>query len=178
MGCLPYLWSLFADEAKVGLELSWRVKGLLAFVALISSGVRILAKRTSANNEAISKPEIAVWTVALGHFLLERPILLVDVQENLLSYLSVPVSGGPPEIVKSNVKPFVNLLVYLEVVIAHFLGCLFLLHGFHFSCCAVFVSAADIQDIGALEFFEAGVDICGQDAADNIAQMRDVIDIW
>lgn len=73
---------LFADGAKVIFQLGWTVEQLLACIALVSPGFSRLrhADRVWAgsDHESISKEEIAVLAIALSHFLLLDPTVLLD----------------------------------------------------------------------------------------------------
>lgn len=87
MDGLSDLWSLFTDMTEVVLQFSGRVEGFLAFITLITSGIREITERTGAYDESISQPQIAILTITLCHFLLGCPILLVDVEKDLLGDL-------------------------------------------------------------------------------------------
>ena len=81
---------VFADVTMIVFHFGGIVKQFLAFVALIASSVLITAVRTMATHESISQKQVTLLTVALGHFLLLDSVLLLDIQENILTYLSVP----------------------------------------------------------------------------------------
>lgn len=161
MDGLSHLWGLLADMTEIILELSGRVEGLLALIALVASGIGELTERTSPYDEPISKPQIAVLAVALGHFFLGSPFLFVDVEEDLLGDLGVPLGAGPAEVVESDIKPLIDLRMDLIVEIADLLRGFLLLHGLDLRGCTVLVCSADVEDIGSLEFLEAGEDIGG-----------------
>lgn len=141
------LWGLLADVTEKALELGGRVEGLLAFVALVTPRIRKGAIGASAHDEPISKPKIAVGTVALRHFLLRCSILIVNPEENFLSDLGVPFSTGPSEIVKANIEPLIHLCMDLIVKVTDLLGGLLLLHRLHLSRSTVLVSPADVEHV-------------------------------
>lgn len=84
MGSLTYFRGLLADMTEIILEFSGRVECLLALIALVTSGIRKAAEGTSADNESISQPEIAILAITLRHLLLGGFLLVVDVEEDLL----------------------------------------------------------------------------------------------
>lgn len=88
--------------------------------------------------------------VALHHLPLCGHLLLVDVQEDLLGDLGVPLGAGPSEVVEPDIEPLVHIRVDLEVVIAYLLGCLLLFPCLDLCCSAVLVSAADVEYIRPL----------------------------
>lgn len=52
--CGPHLRRVLAEEAKVVNQFGGRIEGLLAFVALVASRIRELAKGTAADDKSIS----------------------------------------------------------------------------------------------------------------------------
>lgn len=155
MDCLSDLWGLLADVTEIIFQFSGRVEGLLALVALVSSGIRELTEGTGAYDESISQPEIAILAVTLCHLLLGGSILFVDIEEDLLGDLGVPLGAGPAKIVESDIEPLIDLRMDLIVEIADLLRGFLLLHGLDLRRCAVLVCPADVEHVGALEFLES-----------------------
>ena len=89
----------------------------------------------------------------------------------------MPLGGGPSEVVEPDIEPLVDLGVDFIVKIANFFGGLLFLHGLHLGGGAVFVSAADVHHVGALQLLEAREDVGGEDAADDVSQMWHVVDV-
>lgn len=177
MDRLSHLGGLFTDVTEVVLELSGRVEGLLALVALVSSGIGEVAEGTGAYDEPISQPEIAILAVALRHLLLRGLLLLVDIEEYLLGDFGVPLGAGPPEVVESDIEPLVDLGVDLVVEIADLLGGFLLLHGLDLRGRAVLVRPADVEHVGALQLLESREDVRREHAPDDVAQVRHVVDV-
>lgn len=172
-----HLWMILADEAEVIYQFSWGIESFLALVALISSCIRELAEGTGSDNEPISEPKIAVRAVTLHHFLLCGLLLIVDVQEDLLGDLGVPLGACPSKIIKPDIEPFVHFRVDLEVMITYFLGGLLLLPGFDLSRSAVLISSTDVEHIRPLKFLEPRENISRQYTANDVSKMRHVVDI-
>lgn len=172
-----HLWMILADEAEVIYQFSWGIESLLALVALISSCIRELAEGTGSDNEPVSQPKIAVRAVTLHHFLLCGLLLIVDVQEDLLGDLRVPLGACPSKIIKPDIEPFVHFRVDLEVMITYFLGSLLLLPGFDLSRSAVLISSTDVEHIRPLKFLEPRENISRQYTANDVPKMRHVVDI-
>lgn len=141
--------------AEISLKLSGRVEGLLALVALVSTSIVKATVGTGPHNEPVSKPKIAVGTVALRHLLLGSLALVVNIKEDLLSNLGVPFSTGPAEVVEANIEPFVHLRMDFVVKIADLLRCLLLLHRLHLSSSTVLVSTADVEHVRSLKLLVA-----------------------
>ena len=173
----PHLGLFLADEAEVVDQFRRGIEGLLALVALVAPCVWELAEGAGADDEPIGEPEVAVRAVALHHLLLRGHVLLVDVQEDLLGDLGVPLGAGPSEVVKSDVEPLVHVRVDLEVVVAYLLWSLLLLPRLHLGCSAVLVSSADVEHIRPLKLLEPREDVGREHAADDVAEMWYVVDI-
>jgi hypothetical protein len=113
--------------AAIVLHFRGRVEELLAFITLIAPSILIFTIGTSAEHKSISKKQIAIFAVALGHLLLCNSICLFNIQEYLLSDLGVPFGRSPSEVVEADIEPFIDLSVDLVIIIADFLRRLFLL---------------------------------------------------
>jgi hypothetical protein len=116
-------------------------------------------------------------TVALGHRFFENLALFLNVQEDLLSNLCMPLGASPPEVIEPNIKPFIHLRVNFVVMVANLPRSLLLLHRLHLSSRSVLVSTADVQHVRPLQFLEARVDVRRKDATDNISKVGHVVDI-
>lgn len=81
----------------------------MALVALITTRILELTKGTGSDDKPISEPEIAMRTVTLHHLLLSGHLLIVDVQEDLLRDLGVPLGAGPSEVIKPDIEPLVDI---------------------------------------------------------------------
>lgn len=178
MYCLTNLRSFFANMTKVVLELSGRIESLLAFIALITPCIWEGTIGACANNESISQPKITIRAIALCHFLLGGFIFIVNIQKDLLGDFRVPFSACSTEIVEPDIEPLVDLCMNFIIEIADLLRSLLLFHRFHFRCCTVFISPANIEHVAALEFLEAREDISWQHAADDVTEMWHIVYIW
>lgn len=115
--------------------------------------------------------------VSLHHFLFDNFAILVNIQEDLLTYFGVPFCACPAEIIEPNVEPLVHLFMDSVVMITDLLRSLLLLQGFNFSRSAVLVSSADVQNIASLQTFESCVDVGREHASDDVAQVRHIVDV-
>lgn len=174
---LAHLRGLLADVAEIVLELSGRVEGLLALIALVAACISEGTVGAGPHDEPVSQPQVAVFAVALGHLLLDSLILVVDAEEDLLGDLGVPLSAGPAEVVEADIEPLVHLRVDLVVKVADLLRSLLLLHRLHLSRSAVLVSPADVQHVRPLQLLETREDVGREHAADDVAQVRHVVDV-
>lgn len=152
---------LLADGAEVVSEFGGVVEQFLACIALVASGIlgEALGIGTSSNDEPICKEEIAMFTVALSHFLLFDKTILLYFQEQTLNDFGMPGGTGPSKVVETDVEPIIDLLVELMVLVTDLLRGFLLLQSFHLSRSPVFVSTTDVEYIGPLELHEARVHI-------------------
>ena len=123
----------------------------MALVALITFGFVVLAIGTCTQNVAISKESIAFLAIALIHLILEDATVISCLIEDLLNYLGMPRSACSSKVVEVNVKPLVDAVVDLKVVVADLLRSLSFFECLNLSCCTIFVCAADVQNIVSVE---------------------------
>ena len=100
-------WFFSAHIALVLYQLGRRVEQFLTFVALVSSGFRVLTKGTVAYHESICKEHAAVLTETLGHGLLIDFAIFVHIVEYFLDNFGVPLSAGPSEMIKTTIEPLI-----------------------------------------------------------------------
>lgn len=98
--------------------------------------------------------------VTLHHLLLRGLVLLVDVEEDFLGDLGVPLGAGPSEVIKPDVEPLIHIRVDLEVMITYFLWSLLLFSCLDLSRSAVLISSADVEHVRSLKFLESREDVC------------------
>ena len=89
----------------------------------------------------------------------------------------MPLSASPSENIKSDIEPSIDLFMDFIIIIANFLRSLALLHCLDLSGCSIFVSAANIEHIGALKLLVSRVDVGGKDAANDVTEVRDIVDV-
>ena len=128
-------------------------------------------------DKSISQEHRAMLAVGLHHLLFDNFAILVNIQEDLLAYFGVPFCASPAEIIEPNVEPLVHLFMDGVVMITDLLWGLLLLQSFYFSRSTVLVSPADVQDIASLQTFESCVDVGGEHASDDVAQVRHIVDV-
>lgn len=102
-----------------------------------------------------------------------------------------------PKLVKTNIEPSIDLLVYLVVLCAQLLGCDVLLDGFRLGGGAVLVGATDVECRVAASFAVSsqesdlradlklgqwrcrpGEDICREHTSYDITEMGHIVDVW
>lgn len=86
--------------------------------------------------------------------------------------------GSAPELVKLDVKPVVDLLVYCVILVADLLARAALLQRLCLGGSAILIGAADIDRVVPSRSAEAAVYVRGEDAADDVAEVRHVVDVW
>lgn len=139
-----------AHAASVVLHLCRTVEQLLALIALVPPSVLVRAMGTDSPNKPVCQEQVAFFAIALGHLLLFDPLLLVDVQKDLLADFTVPLSRSPAEVVKTDVEPFVHLGVDLVVIVANLTGSFLLFESFNLGGSSVLVSPTDVEHVGPL----------------------------
>lgn len=150
MNCLFKDRGILAHMAKIVLQLSGRIKEFLALITLISSGILILTEGASPSHKSVSQEKIALLAVALSHRLLLYSVLSLNAEENLLTYFRMPFGACPPEIIESNIKPFINLFMDCMIVVTYLLWSFLLFQCFDLCCCSVFVGSANVQNVLSL----------------------------
>jgi len=80
-------------------------------------------------------------------------------------------------VIEITVEPFVNGFVNGMVVITNFLGSLSFSQGLSFSGSTILIGTTDIQSVVTSETAPSGIDISTQDTANNISQVRNIIDV-
>ena len=159
-------------------QLSWGVEKLSTFVTLVTSCFFILTMRTLSRHKSVSEKELAIFTETLSHWLSIDHTIFFHMKENVLSDLSVPLCAGSSKMVKSNIKPFVNLRMDFKEMVTNFSWSFLLLQCFHLSCSTILISTTNIKSICPLKFFVSWVDITWKDTSDDISQMRHIVDVW
>ena len=71
----------------------------------------------------------------------------IDIVENILGDFSLLRCCGAAKVIKITVKPVIDLLVDLVVVVAYFLAGFPFLLGFGLSCGTILVSAANVNGV-------------------------------
>ena len=94
---------------------------------------------------------------------------LLNIKENFLSDLGMPVGTGSTKVIKGDIEPLINLSMNCVVKVADLPRSLFLLNSLDFSGSSIFVSSTDIQNVVSLESQESCIDIGGKDTADDIS---------
>ena len=173
------LSDLWGRSGNLGLRVN-QIGGIQEFpalVTLVTTGIMVAAQRTCAGYEAIGKEHILLHIVELldGLLICEFPVL--KLVEDFMSDLGLPISGSAAEVIEVAVEPVIDLLVDGVVVVTDLLGGLTLLQGLDLGGSAVLVCPADVQSVVAHQAAIACEDIGGEDTADDVSQVRDIIDI-
>ena len=170
-------WSLFANKTIIIFHLSWVIEKFLTLIALITSRIFVSTERACTTHESIGQEKVTVFAITLSHFFLFDSVFFFDVQEDVLTDLSMPLCWSSSKVIKIDVEPFVYLRMNFMVIVANFSRGLFLFKSLNFSGCTVLVSSTYIQNIWALKSFEACVNIGRKDTTNDVAQMRNVINV-
>ena len=102
---------------------------------------------------------------------------LVDVPEDLLRDLGLPLRGCSPELVEADAEPLVDLSVQGVVLITDLLRSEPFLDSLRLGRGSVLVSAANKDHIVAAETCKPGVDVRREHTADNVAEVGDVVHV-
>lgn len=97
--------------------------------------------------------------------------------ENLLDDFLVLWSRSSSKVIKINVKVLVNSFVHKMVLVAYLLRSAVLLHSLGLCCSPVLVGSADVNRVVSSQLAIATKNIPGQNSADQVAQMRLVVDV-
>jgi len=161
------------------LQLDGTAEQLLAFIALVTLGLIVLAGGVGTGTcyIPIGQEPIALLTIALLHGVLKYASVLARFVEYLLDDGGVPWCARPTKVIKFDVEPFVDVVMDLKIVVADFLGRLPLLEGLDFRGRPVFVRAADVQHIVAVEPLVPCKHIGRKHTPDKIAEVWYVVDI-
>jgi len=99
------------------------------------------------------------------------------VVEDILGDLSLLRCGSSSKLIEITIEPLVDLSVQSMVVVADLLGSLAFLAGLGFGGRTILVSSTDVDCVVAGEAAVSGVDVSGQDAANDVAEMRHVVHV-
>lgn len=102
----------------------------------------------------------------------------MNIIKNVLSNRSLFRRGGTAELIEVTIEPLVDLSVDCIVIVTNLLAGFLLLQSFGLSSGTVFISAANVDAVVAGEASVPGVDIGGENAADDVAQVRNVVNVW
>ena len=141
-----------------------------------SIGKRRLEWTLVGEIETTSSPTFQT-VLLINHFLVSV-LVIVNLLEDVLSNLSLVVSSGSSEVIKVTVKPFVDVLVDLIVVVTDFLGSLLLLDSLSLSCCAILISTTDVESVVAHESAISSKDICREHTPNDVTQVRHIVHVW
>ena len=94
-----------------------------------------------------------------------------------MSDLCLLLRGSATENVEIAVEPLIDLFMNFIVVVTDLLRRLALLACFCLSSSAILVSTANIYRVVSSKTAEPCIDVCGEDAPNNVAKMRHVIDV-
>jgi hypothetical protein len=113
----------------------------------------------------------------LGHFLFQNFAIFLDVEEYLLADFGVPVGASSAEIIKTDIKPFIDIFMDRVVKITDLFRCFILLESLHLGCRSVLIGSTYIEGIISLKSFKSGKDISGKDTTNDIPQMWNIVDV-
>ena len=132
-------------ELAVGVdEIKW-IQQMTTLVALVTTGVIIMASRALSLHISISQERAVRFTERLLCRLLREISVLIEPLENRLRNIGVFLRRGPAKVIESNLKPFVDFLVNLVVFGTQFLRRHLLFEGLCFCRSSVFISTTDIE---------------------------------
>ena len=151
-----------------------------ASVALVSLRVFVPALVALTPNQPVGKEGVTLWAVLLVDDLLRCLSFLAQGVEDIVSDIGVFLGrgGGPSKFVEVAIEPLVNFGVDGVVIIADLLWSLVLLACFGFCGGSILVCTANIDGVVACESSESGIHVSRQYAADDIPEVRHVVDVW
>lgn len=161
-----------------GVEKLDSVEELAASIALVTLGVREVAEVALTKHEAIGQEAITSRAILLIHYLFVSVPAGLVLAEYILSNLGLPFGSSAAEVIKVAIEPVIDALVDLMVMVADLLWCLPLFKGLSFRSSAIFVSTTDVKSIVAHETTVPSKDVCAEHATDDVAEMRDVVNVW
>lgn len=172
-------WRSIASSAFWINELD-SIDELAAAIALITLGIIEATALVMActSHHSISKWGLASLTVLLSKLIFKGVTLSTEVIKNILGNLCLLRRSGTAKLVKIAVEPLVDFGVKSVVMITDLLTRLTFLSGLGLSGCTILVGTADVNSVVASKTAVSGIHIGRENAADNVAQMRNVIDIW
>lgn len=121
------------------------IEEVTALVALVPTGIVVVAAGAFTLNEAISQERAVLLAEGLFGGALAEVAVLVQALENRLRDLGVLLCWCAAEVVKTYVEPFVHILVDLVVFGAQIFRRHLLLQRLGLGCGSVFICTADIQ---------------------------------
>ena len=175
---------LARDDARHGArELAPRVDELrrveqrAALVALVATGVLVLALGAGAHHVPVREelPELVAVQLLLCLLLQHAP--LVEVPEDFLCNLRLRARARAPKVVEIDHEPLVHRPVNLVEVVANLARTDAHLEGLCLRGRAVLVRAADVQNVVAPRTAVPRVHVRAQHAADDVAEVRHVVNI-
>lgn len=147
MHCILDYGLILTNMTLIVQQFSWRVKQLLAFITLISASILFATMWTFPENKSISQEQIAMFAIALTHLLFFDSLCILNIQEYLLGNFCVPFCAGSAEVVKSNIKPFIDFSMYLKIVITNLFWSFLLLHCLYFGCSTILICSAYVENV-------------------------------
>jgi hypothetical protein len=85
--------------------------------------------------------------------------------------------GCSTKVIEVDVKPIIDLTVYLEVFIAYLLGSASFLYGLHLRGGPILIGTADVQGVIPPETTIPGEYVSTQYATDDVTQVRHIIHV-
>lgn len=155
-----------------------RVEQLLASITLITTGIVVSAIRAGTFDKAIGKEALVLVTPQLHHGVLDRVLVGVGLQENVLADRRLPFGCGPSKVIKVDPKPLVGLNMECVVLVAEFPRRHALLQRLGFRRRPVFVRSANIERVVSSQTTVSGKHVGRKHGSNNVPQMRNVVDIW
>lgn len=150
-------------------QFSWTVKQPLAFVALISLTSFEFARRTRSNDISVSQTTITLLAETLCHLIDKHQAVVFKISEYLLGDGCVPWSACSTKIVKVYIKPLIDPIVNLKVVITCFFRGLAIFECFDLSCCSILVCSANVHHIVTIESLKACKNIGRENTTNDVA---------
>lgn len=173
----------FFLDRRVAVEFATRidefggVEELLASVALVTTSIVVAAVGASSFNKTVGKETRVLVTPELGHGVFESVVVLVRLEEDVLANGRLPFCRCSSKVIKVDSEPLVGLHVKLVVLVTKLPWAHAFLERLCFRGRAVFVRPTDIQGVVAPKTTETRENVRRENRADDVAQVRNVVNI-
>ena len=124
-----------------------RVEHLATLIALITTGSLITTMRTSSFDITVSEELLCLFVIRLFELIFDDVAIVVKIIEDCLSVFYLGWMSGSSKMIKADVEPAVDFLVYLIIFVTDRLGGKSFFFCFDLSRSAMFVSTADVEDL-------------------------------
>lgn len=154
-----------------------RVQQLTTAIALITTSIVEATKGTSALDISISEETIALLAKGLLNSLLEEVAIGVEALKDGVRDGRLVGIGCAPEVIEADLEPVVDAGMQSEILCTNLGASQTLLQGFGLRGRAKLVRTTDINDLISTLATETGIHISAQNSTDNVAQVRNIVNI-